>query len=286
MPTGASQILFVTALPAETKPLVQHFGLKRQTQTGKFVSFSNAKGLALVQTGVGRIPAAVATTYALQTLTGSVQVINLGLAGCRDADTPIGSIFRVNKIHELNTGRTFFLDMLTRGSLPETGCITADQPVDVWPDTTMEDETLCDMEASAVLQAARQLGPADHFHCLKVVSDYGLSGGPKWMAEWVESLLQPHLSVLESLVEQLALLEEPATSTLSPDEDHLLKELIEYARLTTTQANQLKTTMVRASLRGLELPPLLTQTLANPAPQHARDRKAWLTRLRSLLLES
>ncbi|MCB0340373.1 MAG: hypothetical protein KDD53_12250, partial [Bdellovibrionales bacterium] len=57
-------IAIVTALHCEAKPIIDHFGLKKDAQSHQFEVFLSDEYLLLIS-GVGKIKAAIGTTYLL-----------------------------------------------------------------------------------------------------------------------------------------------------------------------------------------------------------------------------
>jgi len=81
---------FVVALPAESKPLIAHFGLKRRQPDGDFPIYQK-DAISLIRSGVGKAASANATHFLLNHQQQKETIwINLGIAG--HATRPIGDM--------------------------------------------------------------------------------------------------------------------------------------------------------------------------------------------------
>lgn len=152
-------LLFVVALPAEARPLLDHFSLKEIDHRG-FRLYGNAS-TRLVLTGIGRMNAAAATAHALSTLPENTLVLNIGIAG---SDNPIGNLYYA---YSVTDGRkAFYPSTPFAKRIQGINVHTVDQPSEDYLD-----DTAFDMEASAVIATARKYVTAEFTHSLKVISD-------------------------------------------------------------------------------------------------------------------
>lgn len=198
-------ITFFTALYQEARELIQKLQLKKQPAETLYQLFENEQ-IQLVITGTGMISAAMAASRHFAkypSCSGQDIVINLGVAGYlpgkQAASHNIGDLFLISKITEQTTGRTFYPDLLYRHSFRYLPLITV--PTVCTNSSTSVEESLVDMEASALYQALLPHISPDRMFFFKVISD--LPGKPDNTAIVPEQLLTPHLSDILSFAEQL-----------------------------------------------------------------------------------
>src|SRR3989338_2228617 len=106
-------IYLVVALHPEAKPLIEHFELKRDTSLPK-ISLYTHDHIHLIVSGFGSIRSAIATTSVLSQsrVPPNSVIFNVGIAGCRNESTPLGSAFLINKIIDHDLGKHFYPDIL------------------------------------------------------------------------------------------------------------------------------------------------------------------------------
>jgi len=147
-------ILILTALLSEAKPIISRFNL-RQFETRPFRVFRRGN-LLLIVSGVGKDNTLKALNFVDEhyTLSHFKTALNVGTAGCNNGDIPVGSLFQTH-------GEP-------RG-LPELTLKTFDAPV-----THLETDEIClvDMEAEYFLDALKSNIPEERLFVLKVVSDH------------------------------------------------------------------------------------------------------------------
>ncbi|VAX10115.1 hypothetical protein MNBD_GAMMA26-1296 [hydrothermal vent metagenome] len=183
----------VVALPAEARPLINHFGLRRQQPDGAFPIYRNEQ-VSLVLSGVGKQASAAATRCLFEgndLATGSIW-INIGIAGhaCR----PVGDIILANNVVDETTGQHWMpqlgfvppcdLDMLT----------TLNQP-----DNDYARPGAFDMEAAGFLAAAGQKA-----YCLKIISDNKNNQSRGIKGKVVSQLVMAQLGILDRFIKQLS----------------------------------------------------------------------------------
>lgn len=231
--------IIITALHLEARPILQHFGLKKDPHS-RHLPVYVGEDLCLAICGTGKTKAAAATGWMLGKYGGEAGqgtvAINFGLAGSFDISVPKGELFAINKITDHATGRSFFPEMALKYPLPENSLTTFDHPVrkDGVPDI---DNGLADMEGSGFFSAAAAFLPPACIVCLKLVSDH-LEGAK------LDKLKMT--SLLESRVQEVADVIQLCKNLIQPDDDPLrlenrlfLGELAKSLRLTATQQHQL-----------------------------------------------
>ncbi len=179
------------AYHAEAKPFIEALKLKRIMHEKPFQVFTRDE-LRLVVSGSGKIRAAAAIVKFLSTNTGGefqqLFVLNAGVAGSASIRQP-GVAYIINKVVDIDSGKSFFSDCLLRSDFPESALSTVANPVNA-ADMSAYD-TLVDMEGAAFFEAASLfLGP-EQIALIKVVSDFGAEefAGP----DAAMKLMEPHV---------------------------------------------------------------------------------------------
>lgn len=227
----------VVALPAEAKPLVQHYGLQKQQSEHGFDIYRK-EHIALVVSGVGKINAAAAVSY-LQAVCEFPQHavwLNVGIAGL--AGKAPGEVFLAHKITDSATGKSWYPVRIARSNLAsETLC-----SVDVVSDEYPEDSAL-DMEAAGFFTTALRFSEAELVQCLKVVSDNSAEGqrqiNGKTVSDWIKAAIPALDETLEQIKPLAAELRE-----LDGDPDFYEDYLTQW-RFTVSQKIQLRDVLRR-----------------------------------------
>ena len=197
-------ITFITALYPEAKEIIHKLKLKKQASESLYQLFENDT-FRLVITGSGMISAvaAVARHFTkFPAASGQDIVVNLGVAGYAPAPESkvcIGDLFFVSKITEQATARTFYPDLLYRHSFRLMPVTTV--PVVCHTTAFFSEETLIDMEASALYQALLPHISVDRMFFFKVVSDIPGKTQPEPVSP--DHLLAPHLDAILAFAENL-----------------------------------------------------------------------------------
>ena len=150
--SNTSKILIHTALYPEAKPVIQHFNLIQNKLYVPLKIFENEKYL-LVVGGIGQKK----TNEILPIIFKQFKIkkaINLGIAGCKDENIKLGTLFCTN--HKLKNIQTATLT-------------TVDAPLD---DATKLNTMLVDMEANAFINNAKEYLDKENIFIFKIVSDY------------------------------------------------------------------------------------------------------------------
>lgn len=157
----------VVAHGLEAKTLVKMLGLKRNKASSDFVEYSNANGLHLLVSGIGKAAVAAAVNYL-----GDQQVsddsdirawLNIGIAGHQDA--PLGSGWLGNKITDQRSGASAYPPQLIDG-IRVGSVVTVDEPENSYPlDAAYE------MEACSFYAGATKYSTAELVQVFKIISD-------------------------------------------------------------------------------------------------------------------
>ncbi|WOO40270.1 hypothetical protein [Rubellicoccus peritrichatus] len=260
-------MIFVTALPVEGRPLARRLRLKQMQTDVRFSVFSG-ENTSLAICGVGANASATATSHLL-TLAGPDSIaVNLGLAGCCDKSIECGSLFLINRIIDASSGREFFPEILFRHDLPEATCVTHPKPVKDFAGEVSSE--LIDMEVAGFYQAASAFLPSHRILSLKVVSDH-LEGNKLSLSNcesWIEASLEQVLNVVERANSVTA----REVTGLSKDESTLIDRLVETWRLTATQKVQLENAVALAKWTSACFPKEQLDQALKSKPSHKHER--------------
>ncbi len=148
MKPNAHKIFIYTALLCEAKPLVDHFGLKKETAVQPFAVYLN-NDICLTVTGLGKsaMAAGVAYTQALFAKVEYPVIVNIGIAGHRDH--ALGGLFLIDKIIDLDSQKNYYPALIFTPACPTGSVQTSSKP-----QLNYDPLHLCDMEASAFYETA------------------------------------------------------------------------------------------------------------------------------------
>lgn len=191
------QLNLVVALPAEAKPLISHFGLKRQQPDGEFPIY-RAGSMALVLSGVGRLAATRATEYlfSINHSDHPMQWLNIGIAG--HPTRPIGEAIIVKRIIDGETNQEWALNFDFPPPCETEDLVTLEQP-----ELDYQRPEAFDMEAAGMLGALSLLAPQAEAHCFKVISDNRDNPAQGISGRMVTALIKDQISTITWLIQQL-----------------------------------------------------------------------------------
>ncbi len=232
-----SLVHLVTALPAEAKPIVSWFKLKRDLPEKGFPVYRN-QHISLIVSGVGKTNAAAACGF-LQALNGhpvNPIWLNVGVAG--HADWDIGDAFLVHHIRDTGSGRQWFPPLAFRLPCPSASLHTLDLP-----DFSYEQDHALDMEASGFYPSALRFSTAELVHCLKVVSDNAKHPGHGLDAKSVQVLIGSQLDLLDDLLGRLGFLANQLhDAQVAPE---IIERYRRHCRFSESQQHQLTELLAR-----------------------------------------
>lgn len=271
-----SNLVLVTALPVEARPLVRRLGLKQGQTNVRFNVFEGETG-SLAVSGVGANASAAATSHLL-TLAGSNSIaVNIGLAGCGDRCVDRGRLFLINRIADYSSDREFFPEIFFRHELSEASCVTYSKPVFKASTAPTEFIELIDMEASGFYQAASAFLPAHRILCLKTVSDH-LDGG-KLSVHQCESWIESAMDSILSTIDRATSVAEHEITGVSSEESDLIHGLAKVWRLTSTQKVQLENAVSKSKWSQGEFPEKELHDALQSKPSHKHERTELLNQL-------
>lgn len=227
-------ICLITALPAEARPLIAHFGLHSlQHETLKI----HAKdSLHLLQTGIGKLNAAASTAVMLQTIPDIKAVINVGIAGSQH---PLETVLVAHQVQDQASGQKWFPHLPSvrkLGSTKTLNIMSVDKPCE---DYTAD--TAFDMEASGVFAAATRTLDLAFVHSIKVVSDNQDSSLDFVSAASVKASIQHAIPIVEQLIDALPFDALPSNS----DTQSLFNSLSTTLHYTETERHALRQLLQR-----------------------------------------
>jgi|GEM_PF-1987281 len=193
-------IYIFAALHSEVKTIISNYELKKcESVVGSFVQFKN-DDILLTLTGTGPVRVAVAVGAVLGKESNGKWgeepiTLLVGSAAFSSSKTDliqIGDICLINKLTNMDSGRTFYPDMIIKTDIPEASIITGSRLLDTRDDLfdsglagdsncaethevseTFQMDELYDMEAAAFYEASAEFTSPDKIHVLKMVSDMG-----------------------------------------------------------------------------------------------------------------
>lgn len=273
----------VCALHCEATPLISALSLRKDNAACPYDTFfSEDNSCVLVISGTGPIAGASATTYLLTLFRftqGQDFLMNFGSCAGKAP-----GLYLINKITEDTTGRDFYPDMLydlSSCGLPaskEKALVTVDHVVDSLPDT----DSLYEMEAAGIFQAASRFIPPHRMLFLKYVSDSGADDPKQITREHLTNCAMEHVSTVLSVFDKLKDAVEDAPSI---DMDLFLTSVHAFCASETMQheLRQLFTYAAAADIPISEILDSFYESGALPASSK-RDGKAVLDELRKRLI--
>jgi hypothetical protein len=234
-------IHYICALKCEASPLIEHYQLKHIQKAELFnIYMNNENGVSLTITGVGKLAAAMATTYTytfLQCEAGDVW-INMGVAG--HATHNIGDIYIANCIEDISNTSTWYPQLVIDTSIPTAGLQSLDQP------STEYNNTMYDMEAAGFIFSASRFATSELSHSIKVISDNQLSPTDRLSARMISKLIDAAKEPIVMFASQLETLSLELSSDFDISDDFQL--FTTKWHFTQYQQNELKKLLHRHHL--------------------------------------
>jgi len=184
----------ITALSAESRPLIEHFKLQATELNG--LRLHTNEHCMLITTGLGKLSAAASVAAVLQERGDITSVINVGIAG---SDAPIGTQLIAGCVEDAGSGKKWYPHLPTLRALPALHTMTV-QTHDK-PQTQYKPELAYDMEAAGIFNAARGKLDSTAVQCLKVVSDNKSSDISKIKKVQVHQWVSSCIPAVEALID-------------------------------------------------------------------------------------
>jgi len=236
-------ICLITALPAEARPLISHFGL--QARGHRHLRLFRGEFGYLLQCGVGKLNAAASTAAMMQALPDVNAVINVGVAGSQQ---PLGQTLVAHGIQDQASSQQWFPHLPPVNRLSDTRSIqvlTVDRPA-----SNYSDEVAFDMEAAGIFNAASKVIDLAFVHSIKVVSDNGKSGIKAVTPKAVTGHVESAIPTIEKMIQALPFDLLPDSSAINT----MMRSLIRHIHYTATEQHTLKQLLHRYKALYGELP--------------------------------
>lgn len=224
-------LALVTALPAEARPIIEHYGLAPRGDGCPFRTFtSHRHDLLVVISGPGKTAASAAATH-VRDVDETTACLNVGIAG--HASRALGDVYLADRIVDDTSGRNWYPPLVFAPPCPTATVRTVARPCTDYPH-----DALYDMEAAGIFgAAARELG-RELVHTIKVVSDNRDNPASALSAARVEELIGNAMPVVASVVGSLlALSDEQIARQAEPAG---FAAILERAHFSTTRRRQLR----------------------------------------------
>jgi nucleoside phosphorylase len=237
-------IHLVVALPAEARPLIRHFALRRRPHRGAFPVYDN-DGVSLIVSGVGKRKAAAATAC-LHAASGAAPDhawLNIGVAG--NGARALGEGVLAHSIKDATTRRCWYPPLVFQPPCETTAVLTLDQPASAYPETCS-----VDMEASAVYNTASRFSTSELVHCFKIISDNRTNPAHSVSAASAERLVAQKLDEIEVIARQLSQLAEEMTRLRAPPPE--FEHFVARWHFTVSERHRLHQLLRCWQLRGCE----------------------------------
>ncbi len=225
----------LTALKAESQPLIDHYGLKRDSVYSFPVFKKN--DLCLIGLGVGKknIHNRISTFYN-SVKPDYIQFINIGIAGGNPSTTEIGNCYVLNQIQDLANEQTYYADCLIKHDFEERSLVTVEE---VFSDGADNFPGLVDMEASEIFKVCASLTSVHRLAFLKIVSDHMDMDFNKILALPISKMISDHIKLIDLFLSRFKTLSQLETPILSEKDKKWSEELVKKLSLTETQSQQL-----------------------------------------------
>ena len=220
---------FVVALQSEANPIIDHFEMKRESNS-PFPRYSNLPH-RLIVTGIGRLRCAAATGLLMAYGRSYEAWLNFGFAG--HAILEKGTTFQAHKISDDSSPYCHYPPLLLRTKFPTSHLRTVSRP-----ETKYMESCGYDMEAHAFCSTAYQHSTRELVQVVKVVSDNPNNCISKIDRKEMEALLFSQMKLIHEFVNQLDSL---ADEIAEPSEiSSMLAEITTLGSFSQTQVLQIR----------------------------------------------
>lgn len=264
--TRMSLVCIITALPAESRVFIDSLKLKPILDHG-WRLYGNSEHL-LLQTGMGKLKSAAATSAVLHLRNDIHAVINVGIAGGTEA---IGTQQLAHSIVDQGSGFSSYPHLPPQrvvNSIPTITVETLDKPSNDY-----KTGVSFDMEASGIFSAASPYLSSGSVQCLKVVSDNPDRPLAEFKKDDVTALVGNTLPVMNNLLDWYA--RNRNHSTVEVDVQHLVSALTAKCHHSVNDKHQLSRLLFQHQALTGELP----QLIELPKTQSAASLRAYLSTL-------
>ncbi len=221
----------LSAMKAESAPVIDHFNLKRERKFS-FPVFSNSD-LFLIGIGIGKKKIANRINSFIQSNNNvNIQFINIGIAGAKRGISELGNIYCIHKIIDHSTNQVFYPDILIKHFLEERVLTTVEKEIN---DGGKDYNTLVDMEASEIFRTCSKIVPLHNLFFYKIISDHLSFDSGRLNYEQIKKIINVHIGTLERLLVSCKDLGNINSPILTIDEQNWIQDLTKTLSLTKTQ---------------------------------------------------
>ena len=271
----------MTALFQEAKPFIKYFDLKKINVNLPFPIYTGAKEdneIYLIISGVGMIKASAAVgaffswiKFEQKAFYEDCDIVNIGSCGSVN-ESDIGNIFRINKILNKDSGKSFYPDLLMVSELKEAVIESGSR---IYQKNIAGCELLFDMEAASIYEAGNLFVGPDRMHFLKVVSDAGNSNID---ATFLENVMDKNKETISCFIENLIEFRKSQKETIFDDNKYteymdLFEKIALQLHASVTMKAKIKQLMNYAFLAGIDVKTKY-ETFEERGVVPCRDKKA------------
>ncbi len=232
-----TEVLIVTALPCEARPLIDHWRMQRNTHSRAFPVYhsphKDGKGgrhnekTSLIVSGIGKVNAAAACAHLHNLCAPQTAIwINTGIAG--HTTLALGDTLIAHAIEDASSGQKWYPPIVFKPACRSEAILSVDTVSAHYPKNTA-----LDREASAFFAIANRYTTAELVHSIKVISDnehhshehITASQTSQWMTNTTD-LIQHTADQLRELARHL------------PVDAVTLPECLQHLHFTVTQRRQ------------------------------------------------
>lgn len=246
------RLCLVTALPAESRPLLDTLKL-RQFKARNLRLYGSDTHL-LLETGPGKLNSAASTGAILQAYPGIELIVNIGIAGgCFD----YGQTLIAHHVRDAASGAQWFPHLPASQALRQV-CSASISTVDL-PETDYRDGTLYDMEAAGIFSAGSRYLSTCHMHSIKVISDNPDHDMRKINKRSVTTLIH---EAIPTIAPMLDVLYKHATSKQGDQNaaiEHCIRQTLQCVHHSVNDEHQLRTLLQRYMALANRLPTIDAQ---------------------------
>lgn len=230
-------IYITAAMYCELKPFIDKLNLKRDLSVNRFQLFRNEE-VTCVVSGVGKLSAAIATTFLLSRYEINEYdiFVNIGVCGCANEALDSGDIVLCNKIIDNDNQNTYFPDMMFKHDFLEGTLETFSKVVTKdYLDITKGD--IVDMEGVGVYKAASLFMHTHQIIILKIVSDK--LADLDLNTKDIELLISKKVDVINNWIKTIHEVTLENDGVLSDEDEYYIEKINDNLKLTEYMKNLL-----------------------------------------------
>mgnify|MGYP000619132912 CR=1 FL=1 len=225
----------LTALKAESQPLIDNFDLKKDLSF-PFPVFKR-DDLYLIGIGVGKRKIKDRIDAFYQSINHEiVQFINVGIAGGNHSSTKIGACYLLHKIKDETTGKTYYPDILIKHNFEEKSLVTVQKGIS---NGGNKFSGLVDMEALEIFKICSSHIPVHRMAFLKIVSDPMDLDVVEFTFHKVSGLVSSKLKEIENFITEFKNLLSTEKPILNKSDFEWIHSISNHYSITETQQQQL-----------------------------------------------